>query len=265
MNRAGMVSAPSTRAIVTLPPSSGSRSASSASLRNWSVSSSRRMPAMRQRRLAGPHPRPAADERLGRDGVVRRAKGPLAQQRCAPVEQPGDRVDAAHLDRLVVLERRLEARRAAQEERLADPRRAAQREVVAPCQRDLQAAARQRLPLDLGQVRAADRVAALRQSRRLGDGQVAHARQVTDRLAQRGGAVHPQAGHRRRLAGRRRRDDQRRHARRERGGRQRHEAGHRAQERRRARARRPARYSRSRSTQRSWPEAARIPTAIGRS
>ena len=110
---------------------------------------------MRQRRLAGTHTRTAADQRLGRDRVVGRAERPLTEERRAPVEQPRDRVDAADLDRLVVLERRHQVRGATQEERLADPGRPAQRQVVVARQRDLQPAARQRLARHLGEVRAA--------------------------------------------------------------------------------------------------------------
>ena len=84
---------------------------------------------------------------------MRRAERALAEQRRASVEEARDGVDAAHLDRLVVLERWHQVRGATQQQRLADPRRPAQRQVVVPGQGDLQRATRERLPRHLGKIR----------------------------------------------------------------------------------------------------------------
>src|SRR5207302_1172475 len=65
--------------------------------------------AVREARLAGPQPRPAAHDRGGRGAVVRRSKRRVADQWMLRVDQAGDGVDARHLQRRVLLERRQDA------------------------------------------------------------------------------------------------------------------------------------------------------------
>ena len=55
---------------------------------------------MRQADLAGPRPLPAADEAGVRDGMVRRAERPVADQRHVARQHPGDGIDARHVQRL---------------------------------------------------------------------------------------------------------------------------------------------------------------------
>ena len=56
--------------------------------------------AVRQADLAGPRPLPAADQPGVRDGVVRRAEGPVADQRDVAGQHAGDGVDARDVQRL---------------------------------------------------------------------------------------------------------------------------------------------------------------------
>ncbi len=81
-------------------------------------------PAVREAHLARPRDAPAAHEARGRDGVVRGAERAPRDQRTARVEQPGHRVDAGDLDRLVQGQRRQDAGQAAREHRLAGAGRA---------------------------------------------------------------------------------------------------------------------------------------------
>ena len=55
---------------------------------------------VRQADFAGPRPLSAADEAGVRDGVMRRAEGPVADQRHVAGQHAGDRVDARHIQRL---------------------------------------------------------------------------------------------------------------------------------------------------------------------
>ena len=84
---------------------------------------------MSQRRLARLRRVGAADEAGGRDRVVGRAERALGDEARAPA-QPGDRLDARDLDRLVGAERRQDRRQAPGDHRLARARRALQEQVV---------------------------------------------------------------------------------------------------------------------------------------
>ena len=72
---------------------------------------------------------------------------------CSGREQPGDGVDARHLERLVRLERRQEPRQAAGEHRLARARRAGEQQVVAAGGRELERPPGALLAADVGEVR----------------------------------------------------------------------------------------------------------------
>ena len=76
---------------------------------------------MSEAHLAGPRQAAAPDEAGGRDRVVGRAERPPRDEWAAGVEQPGHRVDAGDLDRLVQRERRQEPRQPPGEHRLAAP------------------------------------------------------------------------------------------------------------------------------------------------
>ena len=93
--------------------------------------------AVSQRRLARLRRVGAADEAGGRDRVVGRAERTLGDQARAPAE-PGDRLDARDLDRLVGAERRQDRRQAPGDHRLAGARRALQEQVVSAGGGDLE-------------------------------------------------------------------------------------------------------------------------------
>src|SRR6476620_11107234 len=59
-------------------------------------------PEMREARLTRAQPRPAADDRRRRRAVVRRAKRRVPDQRMIGIDQPRNRVDARHLERLLL-------------------------------------------------------------------------------------------------------------------------------------------------------------------
>ena len=86
--------------------------------------------AVREARLPRADSRSATHQSLCRDRVVRRPERPAPDHRLAPVDQPCDRVDAAHLHRLTFLQRWQESLAAAQDERLPDAGRPAERQAV---------------------------------------------------------------------------------------------------------------------------------------
>ena len=217
---------------------------------------------MREARLA----RAAAPRRRRRSRPSRRcgaARGTAARdQRPLRREQARDRVDARHLERLVGVERRQDARQPAGEHRLAGARRPGEQQVVAAGGRDLERAPRPLLPAHVarGRARPARRVAVRRA--RYGGGSRSPRRYATasarcrDRHGLDAGERGLGAPTRRRRRGARARPAARpppRRARRGPGG-----GG------RRARARR-SRRGRASASGGSWRDAARIASAIGRS
>ena len=137
------------------PSSSGWRSDSTASRRN-SVSSSRNSSAVvRERDLARAREDAAAAEQPGGgDGVVGRAERPLAQDAAAARGARPPTQICGGLERLVARElgRIVASRRASIV--LPAPGRPDHQQVVAARRRDLEGAARLRLPADVGQVHA---------------------------------------------------------------------------------------------------------------
>ena len=102
--------------------------------------------------LARTRPRPTADDRGGRRGVMRRAEGRPIDEGTALRQDACDRVDAGDLERLVGCQRREKAGQAARQHRLAGPGRAREQEVVAPRRGDLERAPASRLPAHVGQI-----------------------------------------------------------------------------------------------------------------
>ena len=122
-------------------------------------------PAVRERDLAGARVRPAPDQTLRRDRVVRRAEGPLCGER--PVTEPGDAADPRDLDRLLVGRGRQDSGQASRQHRLARARRPDHEHVVAARGGDLERPLRVALPPDVRQVAVRlDRRAAPRRRRR---------------------------------------------------------------------------------------------------
>ena len=139
--------------MLTTPSSSGWRSASSAGRRNSGSSSSSSTP--RCARLAspglgpGPPPTIAATDALWCGA----RKGGNETSGCPGGEHAGHRVDARHLERLVVAERRQHAGEPAREHGLARSRRAGEQQVVTACGGDLEGAPASLLPTDVGEIR----------------------------------------------------------------------------------------------------------------
>ena len=106
--------------------------------------------------LAGNQVRAAADERRVRAGVMRRTKRPRTTQ-AAVTQQAGDALDDRDLERLVVVERRQEARDRSRQQGLARAGRTDEQQVVAACERDLERPAGVLLAADIGQVDRLDR------------------------------------------------------------------------------------------------------------
>ena len=107
---------------------------------------------VRERDLAGPRDRAAADERDVRDGVMRRAKRPLAEQAHAGRQRAGDRMDRRALQRFVERQRRQDRSQPPRQHRLAGAGRARQQQVVAAGRRDFERAAREQLPAHVGKI-----------------------------------------------------------------------------------------------------------------
>ena len=102
---------------------------------------------MRERRLAGPRGRAAADESGSRDRVVGRAERPRPNQ---PVGvHSGDAVDPRHFDRLRVRHRRQDRRQPASEHRLARAGRPLEQQVVRARRRDLEREQRDLVTTDI--------------------------------------------------------------------------------------------------------------------
>jgi ADP-ribose pyrophosphatase len=108
--------------------------------------------AVSERRLAGARVRAAADDRLRRRAVVRRAERPHVHERPAGRQKSGDRLDTRHFDRLLGRERREDAREAAREHRLPGPGRTGEQEIVSTRCRELERAAGTLLPAHLREV-----------------------------------------------------------------------------------------------------------------
>ena len=108
---------------------------------------------MRERDLPGPRARPAADDGGRGRGVVRRAEGCDGDQRPPRWQQPGDRVDPRHLERLAAGQRGRMPGKTPREHGLPGAGRAREEEVVPAGGGDLERAARPLLPADVGEVR----------------------------------------------------------------------------------------------------------------
>ena len=151
-NRAGSVTAPAARTIVTRPSSSGWRSASRTSREN-SASSSRKRTPLSARVTSpgtsrGPPPTIAAYELVWCGARNGGATDEPADRRFA-----GDGGDDRRAEGLLVRQRRQEGRDRAGEHRLAGPRRPDQEQPVPARERDLERSARLQLSSDVGQVR----------------------------------------------------------------------------------------------------------------
>src|SRR5581483_2940288 len=109
--------------------------------------------------LAGERGAAAADERGHRRAVVRGAERRVADQRVIGREQPRDRVDPGHLERLVRRERGQDARDTSREHRLPGSRRPREEEVVATGGGELESAATALLSSHVGEVGEARLVA----------------------------------------------------------------------------------------------------------
>ena len=153
-NRAGNTARPATRATPIEPSSSGCRSASSDGRGNSASSSRSSTPRCARLASPGRGPGPAADDRGRRRRVVRRAERRPYRPAAAPREQARDRVDPRHLERLVAVERRQDARQPAREHRLAGSGRPGEQQIVPAGRRDLQRAARSLLAADVARGRA---------------------------------------------------------------------------------------------------------------
>ena len=152
VKRAGNVSVPGAREIVTVPSSSGD-AALRASERENSPSSSRKSTPYWASEISpgrGKAPPPTSETQLAvwcgaRNGRV----GDHARR--AP-EQSRDAVDLRHVERLGGRHRRQDRRHAARQHRLAAAGRPDQHDVVSACRRDLERALRERLSADVGEV-----------------------------------------------------------------------------------------------------------------
>jgi hypothetical protein len=154
-------------------------------------------PVVRERDLPRPRGVAPAREPRGARRVVRRAEGPVAQQRHAGAEGPGDGVHRGDLHGLAEGERRQQRRQRPRQHRLAAAGRAHQQDVVPAGRGDLEGALGVRLAAHVEQVEHLERVAG---------GEVDHPRAVDERQlrppaqelahpAQRLGAAHLDALH----------------------------------------------------------------------
>jgi hypothetical protein len=134
MNSAGNASCSWTREIRATPLSSGSRSASSAPRANSGSSSKNSTPRCASEISPGAA-RAAADERLSRRRVMRRAKR-RRQRRFRRTRLARDRRDARDAQHLVLRQRRQQAAQALGEHALAAARRADHQQVVSARGRD---------------------------------------------------------------------------------------------------------------------------------
>ena len=137
---------------------------------------------MSEARLTWTRPgRAASDDRRRRRRVMRRAKGRHADQPAAGPQRARDRVDARHLERLVVVEERQDPRQAAGKHRLARARRAGEQHVMRSRRCDLEGPTRSLLPAHVAEV--GDGLAgSVAQRQRLG--RLVRAAQVRDRVCE---------------------------------------------------------------------------------
>ena len=122
---------------------------------------------MREARLAGTQARPAADDRRGRRAVMRRAERRRLDQRMLRRQQPGNGMDARHLECLVGRERRQDPRQTPPEHRLPRPRRAAEQQVVPARRRELERAPRPLLAAHVREIRQRRDDAAVQRQHRI--------------------------------------------------------------------------------------------------
>ena len=96
---------------------------------------------VRERDLARTRARTASDDRGSRSAVMRRAKRGHGDERPVRREEPGNRVDAGDLERLLPRQRREDSGQPPGEHRLARARRTCEQQVVRARGRDLESAA----------------------------------------------------------------------------------------------------------------------------
>jgi len=111
-----------------------------------------------ERRLAGPSPKAAADQRLQGGGVVWVAEWPAAGD-AAVAQLAGQRGDHRDLESFLWIQWRQQAGQTCREHRLAGAGWADHQEIVAAGRRDLDRALGGFLALDVGEVGIADIVA----------------------------------------------------------------------------------------------------------
>src|SRR6185436_11018913 len=130
--------------------------------------------------LPGPRHRPAADDRGRGCAVVRRPEGRRLDEPRARSERAGDGVDARHLERLLLGQRREDGREPPPEHRLARPGRTGKEEVVRPGRGELERPHAPLLATDVREVGEVGRRARIRRARRWDD--LLLAAEVADRL-----------------------------------------------------------------------------------
>ena len=108
--------------------------------------------AVRERDLARPRARAAADDRRRRGAVMRRAERRHGDERPPGRAGARDRVDAGHLERLLPRRAAAGAREPPREHRLARSGRPREQEVVRPRCRELERAARPLLAAHVGEI-----------------------------------------------------------------------------------------------------------------
>jgi hypothetical protein len=108
--------------------------------------------AVREAQLARPRHAAAADERDVRARVMRRAKGPPANEAAARGKRAGDGMDRRDHQRFVEAQRRQQSRQPSRQHGLARARRTAHEQVMSARRRDLQRAPPQCLATNIGQI-----------------------------------------------------------------------------------------------------------------
>jgi hypothetical protein len=107
---------------------------------------------MREAGLAGTKPWAAADDRRCRRTVMRCAKRRITDERVVRVNEPGNGVDPCDLERVLLFQRRENARQASRQHRLADSRWTAEQDVVPARRRKLERSPRTLLPPDIREI-----------------------------------------------------------------------------------------------------------------
>ena len=111
--------------------------------------------AVGERDLTGSRAGAASDDRRRRGSVMWRPERRRGDERASRREEPGDRVDARDLERLLPRQRRQDPRQPARQHRLAGARRPDENEVVGPGSCNLERATSSLLAPDIGEIVAA--------------------------------------------------------------------------------------------------------------